>query len=106
MTDREKLIALYKEWWEAPFDDEEECKNCTKDISNCNECLYGKFADYLISNGVVVRDKGEWIDRSPYMGHYCSRCGRITGNAILYDGTLISKFCDNCGADMRGEHGN
>lgn len=51
----------------------------------------------------VVRDKGEWIDRSPYMGHYCSRCGRITGNAILYDGTLISKFCDNCGADMRGE---
>lgn len=54
----------------------------------------------------VVRDKGEWVDCSPYMGHYCSRCGRITGNAILYDGTLISKFCDNCGADMRGEHGN
>lgn len=91
MTDREKLYELID----------------SVDIMNIpTENFRHSLADYLLSNGVVVRDRGEWVDCSPYMGHYCSRCGRITGNAILYDGTLISKFCDNCGADMRGGHGN
>lgn len=108
MTDRDKLIALYKEWWEAPFDDEEECENCTKDIPNCNECLYGKFADYLFSQGVVVRDKGEWaLEHGSYGAIICPICkhealleqSRISTN-LLY---VESNFCPNCGADMRGE---
>lgn len=99
---REKLIELLEEFPKICVDGVD-CKDCQYNKENGGVGCTSLLADHLISSGVVVRGKGEWIDRSPYMGHYCSRCGRITGNAILYDGTLISKFCDNCGADMRGE---
>lgn len=89
MTDREKLIELMYS-----------CPDCR--MLSVGEIQ--RISDYILSHGVTMQEKGEWIDRSPYIGHYCSRCGRITGNAILYNGTLISKFCDNCGADMRGEN--
>lgn len=83
MTDREKLIELLLRWW-----------------SNSVIIL----ADYLLSNGVVVRDKGEWIDvwsgdGNEYIGDGCDHCGFITTQKT-------KNFCPNCGADMRGEHGN
>lgn len=99
MTDRDKLIALYKEWWEAPFD-EEECEDCTEDISRCNECLYGKFADYLISHGVCIRENGEWVAQTPEDDKYCwspFKCNKCN----MPGGKNRTNFCPNCGADIR-----
>ena len=89
MTDREKLIALIVK---SRLVDEPE-----------------DLADHLIANGVVVREKGEWVgwhgDRrvgddeygmSIYRHyHYfsCRKCGRRTA--------VKENFCPNCGADMR-----
>lgn len=81
MTDREKLIGIldgfvYDDWHGN-----------------------GDIASYLISHGVVVRDKGEWITHNPNnpfeIYGECSNCG--------FEQTLSNKFnfCPNCGADMR-----
>ena len=57
-------------------------------------------ADMLIANGVVVREKGEWIPYfdgdsiMPERYFQCSNCGSR--------GWIKTRnFCPNCGADMR-----
>lgn len=61
-------------------------------------------AEFLISNGVTVMKKGKW-------GHLggdewvCTSCG----NVIYTEGSWekpTQKFCDECGADMRGAKNN
>ena len=67
-------------------------------------------ASFLVSHGVVVREKGEWVqggtcEHKPYRvrntdkwtTYKCSVCGY--GNGRRFNTT----FCPNCGADMRGE---
>ena len=61
-----------------------------------------KIADHLIANGVVVREKGEWVvcgdgDNVPWM---CSHCGKTTAHKYK---VMYGNFCPNCGADMRKE---
>lgn len=57
-------------------------------------------ADMLIDNGVVMREKGEWIEGKKEtlfrkQGNYiCSNCESHTG-------IVKFNFCPNCGADMR-----
>ena len=88
MTDREKLIELVKRAitdWEHG------------DVSE-------KIADHLIANGVVVREKGEWIDRTKDIRGLldyrfdCSVCEHIFWHSSAQD----FDFCPNCGADMTG----
>lgn len=61
-------------------------------------------ADYLITNGVVVREKGEWVFEEVYPGvvslngYMCSKCRKNTAKK--------TDFCPNCGADMRGDKKN
>lgn len=55
----------------------------------------------LINNAPTIKERphGEWIDG------YCSKCGGMS----FCDGwgrDLESKFCPNCGADMRKEANN
>ena len=78
MTDREKLGKMIMESW----------------------CLSAEeIVGHLIFNGVVVREKGEWIPLYPtgaFVGS-CSVCKTL--------GSLDSNFCPNCGADMtKGEN--
>ena len=50
-------------------------------------------ADYLLDNGVVVREKGEW--RKAKDGYTrCSVCNS-RGSAVK------AHYCHHCGADMR-----
>ena len=71
--------------------------------------LDDELADYLISNGVVVREKGEWVEKQ--RAHYfkCDKCKCPIPYKFgwrLYNGVVENKrfynFCPNCGADMRG----
>jgi hypothetical protein len=58
-------------------------------------------ADYLIANGVVVREKGEWrLETDEEELHpmfklvVCRVCNQKSSE--------MGSFCPNCGADMRG----
>lgn len=84
MTDREKLIELIQ-----------------NAVGGCARHWAETIADYLIENGVVIREKGEWIikeekDTFGFINHFhCSQCQRESKDK--------GNFCPNCGADMRGE---
>lgn len=100
MTDREKLIALLVQGCreERGEDDIPCCEEsfCKDNHTSC----YGETADYLLANGVVVREKGEWVvcgdgDNVPWM---CSHCGKTTAHKYK---VMYGNFCPNCGADMR-----
>lgn len=86
MNDREKLYELID----------------SVDIMNIpTENFRHSLADHLISNGVAVRDKGEWADvwsrdGNEYIGDGCDHCGFITTQKT-------KNFCPNCGAKMNGE---
>ena len=58
-------------------------------------------ADHLIANGVVVREKGEWVFPTKIGGRsfnipHCSVCGGVPCGV-----DENTKFCAHCGADMR-----
>ena len=63
---------------------------------------YARAVRELIANGVVVREKGEWIGKEEKLWNLeqplvtaweCSKCGVF--------GHYTQDFCPNCGADMR-----
>lgn len=79
-TDKEKLIGLLWRLFDKTF----------------HMCVIEGVAGNLIDNGVVVREKGEWIWDKKFGDYKCSICGG-------YDITKPA-FCRTCGADMRGEN--
>ena len=100
MTDREKLIALMVEA-------ESLCAaiDCYEDAALCeyagevNGCAAFR-ADHLIANGVVVREKGEWVTPTIIGGRaydipHCSVCEGVPCGV-----DENTKFCAHCGADM------
>ena len=74
MTDREKMVAL---------------------MEDAYYCSIEELADRLIANGVVVREKGEWLVDGRTGMSFCSVC---QDDAVEAD----TDFCPNCGADMTG----
>lgn len=93
MADREKMIELQ-------YEAEEHSTDICVYNSDCKDCPGGKYgnkcrdylkADYLISHGVTVRERGRW--------NYDGTCG-VCGTHILSNHTC---YCSYCGADMRGE---
>ena len=53
-------------------------------------------ADYLIKNGVTIREQAHWeVDCDGYYP-YCSNCRHEP------EGRKMTKFCENCGAEMKG----
>ena len=81
---REQIIEAYQKGW--------------------NDCI-----DAIIDNAPTVepeRPQGKWIvDGESIFENYkkCSNCGE---DAEWLDGgsQFLSKFCPNCGADMRGDN--
>lgn len=61
-------------------------------------------AEYLMAHGVVVREKGEWVDRRIFCFDGCIDCWECSVCGCRKVGREY--FCPNCGADMRkGENG-
>lgn len=84
MTDREKLIEL-----------------CDTNNGWVDEVPAEKFADYLLVNGVVVREKGEWV-YDHWCEFKCSKCGTLSKTEPRGE----ENFCPHCGSDMRkGKNG-
>lgn len=85
MTDREKLYELID----------------SVDIMNIpTENFRHSLADYLISNGVTVREKGKWVAQTPEDDKYCwspFKCNKCN----MPGGKNRTNFCPNCGADLR-----
>ena len=92
MTDREKLIALMRQV------DACICNLCVGGEGRFNQSA-GVLADHLLANGVVVREKGEWIvDDKSGGDHTCPVCGREPALEQTWCGV---SFCPYCGSDMR-----
>lgn len=89
MTDREKLIELLLAG--MGFTDNKQLLIPTSELYH--------LADYLISNGVVVRDKGEWIAVDGRAE--CSQCHNEKSGGSQPEWYKFMSFCPDCGADMR-----
>ena len=83
MNDREKLIALLESGGVRDFP------------------FNAALANHLIANGVVVREKGEWV-YDHWCEFKCSKCGALSKTEPRGE----ESFCPNCGADMRTEEQN
>lgn len=92
MNDREKLVELLGHL---------EYQYCQS-----HSIMRENVVDYLISNGVTIREPGTWVintdDFTP--AYRCSVCGY---NKPMIAGEGVSQgamnFCPHCGAPMKGE---
>lgn len=98
MTDKEKLIELLLLADPNPYECEEQSGSC--ELTTCTQCRAENTANILLSNGVVVRDKGEWVAQTPEDDKYCwspFKCNKCN----MPGGKNRTNFCPNCGADLR-----
>lgn len=83
---REKLIALIQ-----------------TAVNGCSTYWAGLIADYLIANGVVVREKGEWEPVLNKLGEQCEEeiFARMWRCPVCGEEEFYGNFCHECGADVR-----
>lgn len=103
---REKLIKLI-ESCDADF--EKTCPQYLKVDKDCATCEYDEMlgcnyskrqADYLLENGVVVKERGKWANAYSSGTHLyrCTECGEYI--EAIWTGGYDFKYCPNCGAKM------
>ena len=63
----------------------------------------GEMEDISLPSAQPERPKGEWITDDLSGIIYCSRCGNAAPMETTGGRQYKSKFCQTCGADMRGE---
>lgn len=74
----------------------EECEEAKPVKHGAIELTYEEYAELCSYALADEQNHGEWrIDKSG--GLMCSKCG-----TLLDEGQKPSRFCPNCGADMRG----
>lgn len=66
-------------------------------ITNYTEAI-SYIADFLVRNGVTIRERGEWkLGKSGCM-YFCTHCANFAHPREKDEWC----FCPHCGADMRG----
>lgn len=63
----------------------------------------GEMEDISLPSAQPERPKGEWITDDLSGMIYCSRCGNAAPMETTGGRQYKSKFCQTCGAEMRGE---
>lgn len=104
---REKLVELLC-YNACPLNEFTGCAGCG--YMEVEDCRASAMADYLLANGVTIREKGEWLGEGDgyadgeivYDVWYCSECDHCIDDGTD-DPALLPNFCPNCGADMRGK---
>lgn len=100
MSDLISRSALIEEMWgkynsrynDATLYDEDETKLINRVLCEIQRLIEAQ--------KTVEPVRGEWLECQSNDGYYeCSVCGKLRNK--FYDGK--TKFCPNCGADMRGE---
>lgn len=91
MTDRENLNQIVKR----------AAHSCLP--SNTQELHINLLVTELLSSGVVVREKGEWVETVEDWV-MCSVCGDEWNGKVVPIEEFY--FCPNCGSDMRAEEQN
>ena len=107
MMTKEKLMLLIGS---VPCFGEEHVAACPDRImGSCGQavrmdfCAIQHMADWLIANGVVVREKGEW---KYYRKQGIAVCTSCSFERKVDDNFGMAVACPICGADMRkGENG-
>ena len=98
MSDYIKRDALRQKMYHESFETDTDLQ---KWDSGCwiRYKLFEKVIDSIPSADVVERKRGEWIFDDPIRANFkCSEC--------LERNDICSKFCPNCGADMRERKDN
>ncbi len=75
----------------------EEGRRCVMCELNRN-CNGYESANVLYKAGYRKQSEGEWIKPTMYSEHICSYCGK---SPKIFFG-LLSPYCPNCGAKMKG----
>ena len=96
---KQRLIELVLTDVECDKDGHGDCSMCEYSYSddNCFKYYSGVMTDFLIANGVTIRERGEWKDNT-----FCSRCGYFAEDDEGHILMSFDEFCPFCGADMRG----
>ena len=88
---KKRLIELLEQHEDAINETEDDCDWGI----DCRD--YDKVVESFIANGVTIRERGEWIRKTPYSEPECSQCGRTPKMLFGY----LPEFCPHCGVDMR-----
>lgn len=72
-------------------------------VNGCSSYWARMIADYLIANGVVVREKGEWEPVLNKRGEQREEevFARVWRCPVCGEEQFYGNFCYECGADMR-----
>lgn len=99
---KQRLIELVLTDVECDKDGHGDCSMCEPRYSDdsCFKYYAGVITDFLIANGVTIRERGEWKFNKDGSGT-CNRCRITQMNVWDYDNH--QNFCGHCGADMRGD---
>ena len=99
MGEVEEDYRYFWDWREEKMSQEELKQQLVGFLIEANVTMFPhSVANHLISNGVTIRECGEWIKRTPCSEPECSRCGRCP--KLVFG--MLPDFCSHCGADMRG----
>ena len=111
MGEVEEDYRYFWDWREEKMNQEELKQRLVGFLIEANVTMFPhSVANHLISNGVTIRERGEWVygdkrvpmgeDGCPVSSAYCSKCGEwLTASDEYY---CYGNFCPKCGADMRG----
>lgn len=96
LIDRQAAINALHEW-ELLYDWDQTCRE------NRERAYAPSDAIEALPPAEPERKKGKWIITSEFEDCYYAKCNQCNITQVFYFNKQLTKFCPECGADMRGE---